>query len=115
MQRNLQAVNIALDVEAVKKATQEKWDVINLIVEDEEEDLDAAKEIIVKGCGLAEVNGSFKRDGDFEGAPQYSKKMKWRDDVRLEIRGELKQGEDVEFSVKRFPDHSLAISLSNGW
>eukprot|EP00956_Cyclotella_meneghiniana_P003386 scaffold4079_cov44-Cyclotella_meneghiniana.AAC.11 len=91
------------DAKRSLKAAQKKWDVVDLVEEDEE-DPDAPEEIIVKGCGVAEVNGTYKRIGDYQGAPRYSRKGKWRGDVRFEIRGELKQGEDVEFFVQRFDE-----------
>ena len=52
-------------------------------------DCDIPTEIIVKGCGTPEVNGTYKRDGIYRIAPQYSKEGQW-------------QGEAVRIVIQRF-------------
>ena len=111
------------DAEKSQKAAQEKWEVVDLVEDDEQKpksnygskkrvgvssisevnnaskkarsDSNIPKEVLVEGCGVAGVNGIYKRDGEYNGSPQYIKE------------GEYK-GDDVMFKVQR---HSLKLWL----
>eukprot|EP00956_Cyclotella_meneghiniana_P004050 scaffold4911_cov47-Cyclotella_meneghiniana.AAC.8 len=49
-------------------------------------DSNIPEEITVEGCGLAEANGTYKRNVDFGGAPQYFKQGQWKgEDLQVEI------------------------------
>lgn len=88
------------DAEKSQEAAQKKWEVVDLVKEDEEQPKsssgskkragassdskanaskkvrsDIPKEVTVEGCGVSEVNGIYKRiiDDDGRGAPRYFK------------------------------------------
>eukprot|EP00956_Cyclotella_meneghiniana_P040568 scaffold199301_cov33-Cyclotella_meneghiniana.AAC.2 len=94
------------DAEKSQEAAQKKWEVVDLVEEDEEKqnsssgskkragassdsEIDSNKkirsisdipnEIIVSGCGLVEVNGTYKRDVNiWSHARSYSKEGQWK-------------------------------------
>eukprot|EP00956_Cyclotella_meneghiniana_P003384 scaffold4079_cov44-Cyclotella_meneghiniana.AAC.9 len=106
------------DAEQSLKAAQKQWEVVDLEDDDKGEkpegnndskkrsgastdllanaskkvrsdsDSDVPEELLVEGCGVAEVNGTYKRNGDFHGAPRYFKEGQW-------------EGEDVEFVIRQ--------------
>ena len=53
-----------------------------------DEDEEPVREIIVKGCGVPEINGMFTRAGSFDGVSKYTKHTHYR-------------GKDEEFSLFR--------------
>ena len=92
------------DAEESQKAAQKKWEVVDLVQDDEEQakncsdsknrsdvssdsaanankkartDSDITEEITVEGCGIAEVNGTYTRDRDLNNFPRYSKEGLW--------------------------------------
>ena len=102
---HIEAAKELKDAEQSQKAALKKWEVIDLFQDDEEmpkssddskkraevpsdseanvskkvrSDSDFAEEVTVEGCGLAEVNGTYKRDGNRCGSPRYSKKGQWK-------------------------------------
>ena len=91
------------DAEKSQKAAQEKWEVVDLVEDDEKlpntksiegrkkragvlsvsqaivskkvrSDSEFAEEITVEGCGVAEANGIYKRNGYCDEVPKYSKR-----------------------------------------
>lgn len=53
-------------------------------------DSDVSDELLVEGCGVAEVNGTYKRNGDCLGAPQYSNNWQWKGEyVEIAIQPEV--------------------------
>ena len=113
------------DAEQSQKTAQQKWEVVDLVQDDEDgddeekrkssnekkkraeassdskakavkkarSDFKYPEEVTVEGCGVAEVNGIYKRDGWIHGAPQYLKEGQW-------------EGEDVKFRIHRHTYYS---------
>jgi len=52
------------------------------------DDEDSTREIVVKGCGVPEINGVYTRAGAFDGVPKYSQSVRYN-------------GRDEEFSLFR--------------
>ena len=102
------------DAEQSQKAAQKKWEVVDHVEDDEEKtkssnrgkkrsgvpsdsesnnagkkfksDSDIPKEVLVEGCGVAGVNGTYKRDTYCHGSLLYSKTGQWKgQDVRFDI------------------------------
>ena len=102
------------DAEQSQKAALKKWEVVDLVEDDEEKtkssnggkkrsgvpsdseannagkkvksDSDIPEEVLVEGCGVAGVNGTYKRDTYCHGSLLYSKNGQWKgQDVRFDI------------------------------
>eukprot|EP00956_Cyclotella_meneghiniana_P016519 scaffold26080_cov43-Cyclotella_meneghiniana.AAC.8 len=115
------------DAEKSQEAAQKKWEVVDLVEEDEEKpksssgskkrvglssseanatkkvrsDSNVPEEVLVEGCRLAEVNGIYKRIVDYDGSPQYSKEGRYK-------------GEDVKFQINRLNRWYIEVRRKNG-